>query len=525
LDTAAKVQVVVSSHNRAIDVPLGDDVWLLFKLSGRGLEQGRMVKQVSSGSYLAIVPKTWQRDEEKAGSPPTTPEPAFLEGYLAHFFELTESASSRIAFRNELGQSIVIDSGAPRFYLVGPKIHDESGRMGPLLVGSPPRLGIMNGHWSDVQTIVVGQEGSGRQRWRESFEPKADRAQQELPYEVLERKAGWYFLRFYDSTDTLIDSLDFRFVAGLKEISIPTAGPVPSPGGHVAQTVEVHHDAGYNVTQPGQECPGLKLEQGTDKTILTIPPTPECDRTRWYIHPANRHGKEVEFTILIERLWWALSTDDKEPSRWEDRPVRLSPEDFAAKSARAIWLRFPKPRWVSVVAAGFRRDGSRSFPVKVTDRAVRIPLREFAGVQELDDGAAEHKFKVWLKIGQIAHEVTIAVLPMQEGDGGIDLASIPAHRLATVLTDLRRAARGPARRPIKNVRSKYRRAPRARPERNVEFVKEALCLIAILSERAGREQLFSPRLSDNLKRSARLARRKFPDIAQGLEKALSGVDR
>lgn len=410
LNTAAKVQVVVSSHNRAINVPLGDGVWLLFKLSGRGLEQGRMVKHVSSGSYLVIVPKTWQRDEQKAGSPPTTPEPVFLEGYLAHFFELTESASSRIAFRNQLGQSIVIDSGGPRFHLVGPKIHDESGRMGPLFGGSPPRLGIMNGHWSDVQTIVVGQEGSGRQRWRQSFEPKADRTPQELPHEVLERKAGWYFLRFYDSTDTLIDSMDFRFVAGLKEISIPTASPVPSPDGHVAQTVEVHHDASYNVMQPGQECPGLKMEQGTNKTIVTIPPTAECDRTRWYIHPANSHGKEVEFTILIERLWWALSSDDKEPSQWEDRPVRLSPEHFAAKSDRAIWLRFPKPRWVSVVAAGFRRDGSRSFPVKVTDRAGPIPLREFAGVQELDDGAAEHKFKVWAEIGQGTHEVTVAIL-------------------------------------------------------------------------------------------------------------------
>jgi hypothetical protein len=518
-----KVQVIGSSDNWTI--PLGDDAWLLFKLRGKGWDHGRKVKQASSGSYLAIVPSTWRRDEDKAGSEPTTPEPVSLGGYLAHFFELTDDGTSCVAFRDDQRKPTIMGSGGPKFRLAGQEIQDASEGIGRLFGGLPPRICIASAQWSDVRTIVVGQEGSGRQRWRESFEPKADRAQQELPYEVLERKAGWYFLRFYDSTDTLIDSLDFRFVAGLKEISIPTAGPVPSPGGHVAQTVEVHHDAGYNVTQPGQECPGLKLEQGTDKTILTIPPTPECDRTRWYIHPANRHGKEVEFTILIERLWWALSTDDKEPSRWEDRPVRLSPEDFAAKSARAIWLRFPKPRWVSVVAAGFRRDGSRSFPVKVTDRAVRIPLREFAGVQELDDGAAEHKFKVWLKIGQIAHEVTIAVLPMQEGDGGIDLASIPAHRLATVLTDLRRAARGPARRPIKNVRSKYRRAPRARPERNVEFVKEALCLIAILSERAGREQLFSPRLSDNLKRSARLARRKFPDIAQGLEKALSGVDR
>jgi len=411
LDPAAKVQVVVGTHNRKINLPLGDGEWLLFKLSGTGLEQGRMVKHVSSGSYLAIVPKNWQRDEEKAGSPPTTPEPTFLEGYLAHFFELTQSASSRIAFRDQLGQSIVIDPGGPRFYLDGLEIHDQSEQMGPLFGSAPPRLGIINGHWSDVQTIVVGQEGSGRQRWRASFEPKADLTHQELPHQVLKREAGWYFVRFYDSAGQLIDSLDFRFVAGLKKISIPAAGPIPLPDGHVAQTVEVHHDAGYHVKQAGKECPDLKVEWCTDKTILTIPPTAQCDRTRWYIFPADDHGKKVEFTILVERLWWSLSSDDKEPSRWEDRPVQLRPEDFSATSDRAIWLRLPKPGWVSDVAAGFRRGGSRCFSVKVTDHAVPIPLREFAGVRELDDRATEHQFKVWAEIEQNPLEVTVGILP------------------------------------------------------------------------------------------------------------------
>jgi len=411
LNTLVKVQVVGSSDNWPIDIPLGDDAWLLFKLSGRGLDHGRKVKQASSGSYLAIVPKTWQRDEEKAGSPPTTPEPAFLEGYLVHFFELTAGVSSCIAFRDGQGKPTIIGSGGPQFHLAGQEIPDASEGIGPLFGGLPPRICIANGQWSNVGTIVVGQEGSGRQRWRESFEPKADQAVQEIPREVLKRKAGWYFLRFYDRADTLIDSLDFRFVAGLKGISIPTAGPAPGPDGHVAQIVEVLHEAGYTVTQKGQECPGLKMEQGTDKTIVTIPATAECDRTRWYIHPANSHGKEVEFTILIERLWWALSSDDKEPSQWEDRPVRLSDEMFRATSDRAIWIRFPKPKWVRGVAAGFRRDSLLRFSVNVTHRAVCIRLREFAGLQQPDDGAAEHKFKVWAEIGQGTHEATVAILP------------------------------------------------------------------------------------------------------------------
>ncbi len=441
LDTAARVHVVVSSHNRTINILL-PNYWL-FKLTGKK-DEGRMVKHASSGSYLAIVPETWQRDEEKAGAPRTTPEPTFLKQYLAHFFELTESASSRIAFRNQLGQSIVIDSSGPQFHLVGHEIHDNTERMGPLFGGTPPRLEIKNGDWSDVKRIVLGEEGSGRHRWRTSFEPEPDRTQQELPHEVLERKAGWYFLRFYDSTDTLIDSLDFRFVAGLKELSIPEARPVPSPDGHLAQTVEIHHDAGYRVRpQPGQKCPGLKIEQDTDKTVVTIPPTAECDSTRWYIGPANSDDKKVEFTILIERLWWALSSDDKEPSRWEDRPVPLSLQHFAATSDRAIWLRFPKPRQVPKpreVSAGFRPESSRRFPVKVADYVVSIPLREFAGVRELEDKADDQKFKVWAKITEDSledptedpPEATVGILPADAqvtplvGDAG-DLKVTLAH--------------------------------------------------------------------------------------------------
>jgi len=504
---------------------LGDDAWLLFKLVGGALEQGRKVKQVSSGLYLAIVPNSWRRDEAKAGNAPTTPEPVFLEGYQAHFFELTAGSPSCIAFRDDRGNQTIIEAGGPQFRLDGQEMQDASDRIGRLFGGTPPRICIQNGQWSDVGTIVVGQEGAGRRRWRKSFEPKADQAEQELPDEVLERKAGWYFLRFYDRTDTLIESLDFRFVAGLKAISIPRAGPLPSPGGHVVQIVEILHHSDYRVTQPAQEYQGLEVKESIDKTILTIPPKAECDRTRWLIHPPCRRGGAVEFTILIERVWWALGEERTEPSQWVDKPVELAREDLTAASGLAIWLRFPKPRWASSVSAGFCREGSRRFPIKVTDSAIPIPLREFAGVQEIDDRTADHKLRVWLETGQDTHEVTVAILPIQGKEGSLDLARIPAHRLATVLTSLRRAARGPERRLIKNVRSKYRRVRRGRPERNVEFVKEGVCLIAIFLALPGYGQLFSPRLSKRWKRNAHLAWRKFPDIAQGLKKVLSGVNR
>jgi small subunit ribosomal protein S9 len=410
LNTAVAVQIGDGSLNQTINIAMGDEDWLLFKLSGRNLDHGRKVKQASSGLYLAIVPKSWVRDAEEGGTAPTADEPVFLEGYRAHFFELIETTSSCIAFRNDRGDPIVIGSSGPQFRLIGHEMPDASEQIGSLFAEEPPRVQILNADWSSVSTIVVGQEGSSRHRWRTSFKPKDDRTEQELPGDVRDRKTGWYFLRFYDSTDTLIDSLDFRFVAGLKRISILADGPAPSSCGHVPRTVEVLHDAGYSV-QMDDNYADVTVERTSEKTIIQIPARPESERTRWLIQPPQGDGEGVKFEILIERVWWALSKESMEPSQWRDRPVRLSPEQFAGTCDRAIWLRFPKPRWVNAVSAGFRQRDSRWFYVKVTDMTVRIPLRDFSGVQELNERAVEHKFKVWLEIGQITHEVTIAVLP------------------------------------------------------------------------------------------------------------------
>ena len=123
---------------------------------------------MSAGSYLAIVPAAWERDEEKAGTAPAMPEPVYLEGCRAHFFDLMENAS-QIAFRGCVTGSVVIGSGGPRFQLVGQEVHDASEHLGPLFGGSQPRISIVEGSWWSVGMIVVGEEGGGRGRWRTSF--------------------------------------------------------------------------------------------------------------------------------------------------------------------------------------------------------------------------------------------------------------------------------------------------------------------------------------------------------------------
>ncbi|WP_347243344.1 hypothetical protein, partial [Thermogutta sp.] len=134
LNAPVEVQIGGDTADQPIKIPLGDEDWQVFKLSS-GRDQGRKVKQVSLGSYLVIVPETWQRDEEKAGTAPTTPEPVFLDGYLAHFFELSEATPFCIAFHDDQGNPIIIESGGPQFCLVGQEIRDDSEGIGPLFGG------------------------------------------------------------------------------------------------------------------------------------------------------------------------------------------------------------------------------------------------------------------------------------------------------------------------------------------------------------------------------------------------------
>ncbi|MGH9969939.1 MAG: hypothetical protein ACREBG_19390 [Pyrinomonadaceae bacterium] len=62
--------------------------YLLFKLAGRERNRGRRVSHPSLGSYLVIVPKTWERNEQHADPAPAAPEGVCIENYRAHFFTI-----------------------------------------------------------------------------------------------------------------------------------------------------------------------------------------------------------------------------------------------------------------------------------------------------------------------------------------------------------------------------------------------------------------------------------------------------
>jgi len=394
---------------REIKIALEKESYLLFKLSGQDQNLGRRVKSPSSGSYLVMVPVNWKRDVMLSGPPPVAPESVFLLRYLAHFFELEKAGDRKIAFRTPTGKSCVIESKAPQFELVGTRLNDASENRGLLFGKRPPQIRAPNVHtWKDVGTIVVGEEGSGKGRWRIQFTPTLGSQEQDLPSEVAARKVGWYFLRFYDTNDDLLDSLDFRFISSLREIKIAQPSHLPTKGRHKPARVELLHAPGCSV-QPADTLTGIQIECMDDKTILTIPPDPTYDETRWLVGPEGR--PQVEVTILVERLWWGIGEEHNAPSEWKDQPLTLPRDDFAATSKEALWLRLPRNRWVDKVVVGFERPKARPYNVKVTEKTIAIPLRDFGDSKEVRDHTQDHSLRVWIERDGMSTDAVVAIIP------------------------------------------------------------------------------------------------------------------
>lgn len=415
------------------------------------------------------------------------------------------SSPVKLAFRDATGRSVVIGSGGPLFQLVGEQIHDASEHLGPLFAGAPPRITIVDGTWQNVRTVVLGEEGKGAGKWRKAFKPNPELADQVMPVELVNRKVGWYFARLYDHEDELIDSLDFRFCAGLRQIRIQTSQPFPSAAGHDATTIELEHESDWSVAPSASVHSDVTVERKSDRTVLKIPPSSDRDLTRWKL--GAHAGPQAEIALLVERVWWALSTVDEPPSEWEARSLILSTEDFSATSGEAIWLRLPKPRWADCIFAGFQPERRRPYVPRVTERTVAIPLRDFSDAPALADRTKDCVLKVWGNGG----EAIVAAVPGETTETTLDISRISPCNLARSLTVLHATTRGPIRQLLKETRRCYRRPRGSSSRGNAEFLLTALCAISVLLQLANAAQSPVPNTARRWKSKARLAAKQFPD--------------
>ena len=368
-------------------VPLGSDFPHVFRLSGQGWDQGRLVSTIGRGFYLAVTPANWKR-AESAGPVPVAPEPVDLSDstyrFLAHYFDQTEDAPILIAFDTPDGATKE-KSRQSSFSLQGNPLCDHARYYGPLFGCEPPEITIHHGKWDDVGTIVYGQEGPGGDRWREAVaDPKTDNQllpkanNQPLPEALLQRKAGWYFARFYDRNDTLMDSLDFRLVPGVRSIEYPSTVPFPAADGHEQAIVRIRHDRTVEI-KPAKGNPLHMVQNvasdGLQETSLIIPPQADRDESQWHIYAA-RESQKVDLVVRIDRIWWALGNVGDRPDSWGIEVLLLSREDFSATSNKALWLRFPCPRWHANLRVGLNERHARPYRTLMTEQDLCVPLRE-----------------------------------------------------------------------------------------------------------------------------------------------------
>ncbi len=411
-----KVNVRSSEDEVPIEIDLVEEEkdYLLFRLVGHHGRRGRRVRQATSGSYLVVVPDGWERDEEVSGPPTANPEPVSIDGYWAHFFDLSRDDARKIAFVTPGSEKIEIETRAARFELVGTPLNDSSEDVGPLFGAGPPRIRASHEQrWRNVRTVIVGEEGGGKKWWRTQFSPDRDQVERHLD-EVEKRGDGWYFVRIYDTNDNLVESLDFRFVSTLEEIRVSDHPFLPVAKGHTAVDVEFLHQSGCEVRLTEDPADSLQITHEDQKTSATIPPNPAWDETRWIV---GARGGQVEVTILVERVWWAGGEEDTVPSEWTDKPLTLSRDCFAATSKKALWLRFPRRHWVDKVDVGFERSKTRPrpFPVKVSQRHLGIALREFVDSAEITDRQQEYLLKVWLEPkGAQCSQAIVGVVPAEQ---------------------------------------------------------------------------------------------------------------
>jgi hypothetical protein len=141
--------------------------------------------------------------------------------------------------------------------------------------------------------------------------------------------------------------------------------------------IEFIHEPGLKIEPADDTSSRLEIKHVNDNnTYISIPASDEFDETRW--RASSGEATEVDITLRVERLWWAISQENKPPSEWKDRPMILCQDDLSAVSRKALWVRLPGERWCEGVWAGLDRSRSFYFPIKVSEDSVAIPLREFS---------------------------------------------------------------------------------------------------------------------------------------------------
>ena len=319
---------------------------LIFRLVGANLDRGVLVQRPSAGAYLLLV---------STDSVAPNADPPDLIGdyesvtprmFCAYYIDVDQNSSPTVRIEADDGSTTLIrfNEARGRFSLKGtiiedsaPKRQNRSARQGPLYGPLPPEIDTTD--WTGISTIVVGAEGGGERRWSDEIKLDSHEPNKRLAKLMTTRRAGWFFVRFYDHQSDLVDSFDFRYASGIKGVPQQIESHESSPE-RKFDIVHIQHDSNVRIE-------ALNLDNGDISSVLVtnrgsnlrIPHMKKYDHTQWTVVDGNAN---VPLHIEIPRFWRRLRIESNGTSgRWSPKAIDLKEDDFKPTLRRVLDVSVP----------------------------------------------------------------------------------------------------------------------------------------------------------------------------------------
>ena len=289
------------------------------------------------------------------------------------------------------------------FDLPATALSDAEEKMGPLFAGEPPTLDLDNDDdLAKVRAIVFGVEGRGPGRWRGKWKANGDWSES-WQEQVRKHGSGWYFARLYDERDDLIDSLDFRYVEGLKDVNNELAD-AKCRLDRDCISIKFSHDESVSV-DIADAAPQLQepIVRGPPTTAFAWPIDPNIPKATFVV---SDRGSAVRATFDTDRIWWSLAngTAASSPS-WQLSPLELKPDEFAAVSNAVLSFRFPR-HLHSKLSSVLNMTIGRALPIRADGRAT-LDLNTFSEVSNLANFGTQ-TLRLWIREGDNEIELVVA---------------------------------------------------------------------------------------------------------------------
>ena len=346
------------------EVPLFEVDPLIFKVRNNWFGEGRKIAKITNGHFIVVAPAKWERKGRAPVEPDACTDPAFR----AHYFHRDVTATDEVldGFREWSDSPI-----ATGIELTGTRVFDDSDE-GDLFVGDTPSLKS----FPDFGWARVGEETEDG--WGQNFLPN----EQSLP-EVLDGRAGRFFLRVYDSQARLLDSTAFRYLRSLRRIRVNGADysqdlvVVPTSTGHSPTEVRF---VGTDGSMISPILTTEALQAAAPSGALVVPPHPDADRISCTL-ASDASG--VNIVLDVPRIWWRLEDGRYDPGEWRDTPLVMTRQEFRKRShsnASMVLL----SRRLGSVRVGFDDEPGQPYSRFIEDDRIAMPLAHFVDHAQID---------------------------------------------------------------------------------------------------------------------------------------------